>query len=287
MAADKNSFILYTDNKEMVENLSDEQAGKLFKHIFRYVNDENPITEDQIVNIAFIPIKQSFKRDLKKWEEKKINKTNGGKLGNLKRWNKDLYDKVTNEEITLKDAERIAQERKVSHSDKKESLREKKSDSVAVSDSVSVSVSVSDIIDKSIIIDEHEVIAKFNEITGKRTRTINGKVRGQLSQRIKDGYSLDEIYTAIANCHKDDFHKKNPQYLTLEFITRADKLDKWINSVEHKAIAKDGTKWMYPEYSDPKHPKFNLNFDYPIELEFEKDISEIIEMCKQGKFKKL
>ena len=79
MAENKNSFILYSDSKEVVEALTDEQAGKLLKHIFRYVNDENPVCDDQFVSLAFIPIKQSLKRDLKKWEGKQEQRIEAGK----------------------------------------------------------------------------------------------------------------------------------------------------------------------------------------------------------------
>jgi len=79
MAENKNSFILYSDSKEVVEALTDEQAGKLLKHIFGYVNDEAPICDDPFVNLAFIPIKQSLKRDLKKWEGKQEQRISAGK----------------------------------------------------------------------------------------------------------------------------------------------------------------------------------------------------------------
>jgi hypothetical protein len=79
MAENKNSFILYSDSKEVVEALTDEQAGKLLKHIFSYVNDEAPICNDPFVNLAFIPIKQSLKRDLKKWEGKQEQRTEAGR----------------------------------------------------------------------------------------------------------------------------------------------------------------------------------------------------------------
>ena len=68
MAENKKSFITYCEWQETFEELSDEDAGKLIKHIFKYVNDENPITDDLIVKLCFIPIKQTLKRDLKKYE---------------------------------------------------------------------------------------------------------------------------------------------------------------------------------------------------------------------------
>lgn len=79
MAKGKKSFVLYSDQKELFEHLSDEQAGKLIKHIFNYVNDENPTADDPLVDIAFIPIKQHLKRDLKNWEKKQKQRSEAGK----------------------------------------------------------------------------------------------------------------------------------------------------------------------------------------------------------------
>ena len=69
MATDKKSFLLYCDIIHTVNKLSDEQAGKLFKHILAYVNDLNPEPEDILTEIAFEPIKQSLKRDLVNYEK--------------------------------------------------------------------------------------------------------------------------------------------------------------------------------------------------------------------------
>ena len=86
MAENKKGFILYADQKELFTQLSDEQAGKLIKHIFRYVNDENPVSEDVIINIAFTPIKQHLKRDLDKFNETKERRSKAGKIGMANRW---------------------------------------------------------------------------------------------------------------------------------------------------------------------------------------------------------
>lgn len=68
MAENKKSFILYCDQKGVWDKLDNEQAGRLIKHVLAYVNDENPTAPDFITELAFEPIKQSLKRDLKKWE---------------------------------------------------------------------------------------------------------------------------------------------------------------------------------------------------------------------------
>ncbi len=82
MAENKNSFVLYSDQKELFEKLPDAEAGKLIKHIFKYVSDENPeIKENLLLEIAFESIKQSLKRDLKKYEAFRTKQSENGKLG--------------------------------------------------------------------------------------------------------------------------------------------------------------------------------------------------------------
>ena len=68
MAKEKKSFLLYVDLIHTIEKLNDEQTGRLFKHILRYVNDQNPEPQDQFTEVVFEPIKQSLKRDLVKCE---------------------------------------------------------------------------------------------------------------------------------------------------------------------------------------------------------------------------
>jgi len=83
MAKDKKSFVAYCDWLESFEELTDEEAGRLAKHLFRYVNDLNPEAPDKITKMCFIPIKQSLKRDLVKYEERaeraRLNGAKGGR----------------------------------------------------------------------------------------------------------------------------------------------------------------------------------------------------------------
>jgi hypothetical protein len=86
MAKDKKGFILYADQKALFDQLPNEKAGELIKFIFSYVNDENPISEDLIINLAFTPIQQQLKRDLLKYTETKEKRSEAGKAGANKRW---------------------------------------------------------------------------------------------------------------------------------------------------------------------------------------------------------
>jgi len=83
MAENKKSFVLYTDIIHVFSNLTDDEAGKLIKHLLAYVNDENPQTDNRIIQIAFEPIKLQLKRDLKHWESVINKRKDAGKLGGL------------------------------------------------------------------------------------------------------------------------------------------------------------------------------------------------------------
>lgn len=131
----KKSFLLYCDLIHTVNKLPNDKAGLLFKHILSYVNDENPETDDIVVDIAFEHIKQQLKRDLDKWEVTKENKSNAGRLGNLKRWYPDLYKKVMDNEITIDEAYDIASKTSQTDSNQSHPIA-----NIAVNDNVTVSV---------------------------------------------------------------------------------------------------------------------------------------------------
>jgi hypothetical protein len=92
MAKDKNSFLIYCDIIHTVDKLDDLQAGKLFKHLLKYVNDLNPVADDIVTEIAFEPIRQSLKRDLQKYETIRERNSENAK----KRWNATASDRIPN-----------------------------------------------------------------------------------------------------------------------------------------------------------------------------------------------
>lgn len=100
MAKDKKSFILYADQKALFDQLPDDKAGELIKFILSYVNDDNPQTDDLIINLAFTPIKQQLKRDLQKFEKTKESRSEAGKAGANKRWQNIANDSKRISSIT-------------------------------------------------------------------------------------------------------------------------------------------------------------------------------------------
>jgi hypothetical protein len=102
MADNKKGFVLYADQRSIVDMLPNEKAGELLKHIFAYVNDENPISPDPLVNLAFEPIKLQLKRDLKRWEDTRSQRSRAGQISAEKRkqQNQQMLTRVESVEQT-------------------------------------------------------------------------------------------------------------------------------------------------------------------------------------------
>jgi len=185
MADGKSSFVLYCDQKSTWDKLDDAQAGKLIKHIFAYVNDENPSAPDFVTELAFEPIKQMLKRDLRKWEKTTIKRSNAGKLGAEARW-----QTMANDGNAINDM--------ANDGNGCESMAK-------MADSVSVSVSVSDSVSERYSNEWSE----FWDTYGKKVDTKKCKEK---FQRLKP----DEVSAILAHVPKyvkatpDVKYRKNP-----------------------------------------------------------------------------
>lgn len=77
----KDTFILYTEQKEVIDKLSDEQAGKLIKAIYEYVETGEMPKLDNVLDLVIIPFKQNLDRNADKYEETKKKRSEAGKIG--------------------------------------------------------------------------------------------------------------------------------------------------------------------------------------------------------------
>lgn len=219
MADNKKSFVLYADYIHTARKLPKELQAELFMMILAYVNDENPTTDNLLVEIAFEPIKQSLKRDLKRWEELKNKRSEGGKKGMATRWSKEENDNslITKDNSLIQDKTEITPV----------------TVSVNVNDSVSVTVSDSELSkdnNNNLSVNWSKLLDQFNFITGKKIRVLSDKAKRQIKARLKDGYTKDDIVNAIVNCFNDSYHRDTGyKYLTPEFISRSDKMEKYAN----------------------------------------------------------
>jgi uncharacterized phage protein (TIGR02220 family) len=193
--------------------LPDDKAGQLIKHLFAYVNDENPETDDLLINAVFANIKATLKRDLKKWEEKSKK----------------------NQEIAFKRWQTKANERIEKDANACERIKPNANYADSVSDSVS-----DILIQPKVVINWDSLLTQFNNLTKREFKLINDATKKQILTRLKEGYTKEDLWNAIQNCYNDDFHKENNhKYLTLEFISRAKMMEKYsVDVVKSKKIDK-------------------------------------------------
>lgn len=210
MATGKKKVIVYTDWIEQFKDLTDEEAGKLIKHFFAYVNDLDP-KSDRLTELLFNPIKATLKRDLIAWESKqKINVENGKKGGRPKK--KETQKNPKNPNGLLKTQ---------NNPEKGVSV------SVSVNDSNNINTNNVESID-------FDVLLKFiNDSFSRQFRLINDKAKKQFKVRLKNGYTKEDIKQCIVNLKNNRYHKENGyQYCTPEFISRQDTLDKYSNTIQ-------------------------------------------------------
>lgn len=76
----RDSFVLFTEQKEVIKALSDENAGILFKGIYDYISGQTPEFND-LLKLVFIPIRQQLDRNAQKYEAIKEKRRIAGAKG--------------------------------------------------------------------------------------------------------------------------------------------------------------------------------------------------------------
>jgi hypothetical protein len=80
----QNSFILYLDSLDILDDMTTDQVGQLFLAIRDYKNGKEPKLS-KLLQIAFHPIKNYLDRDKEKWEEEIAKRKAAGRKGGLAR----------------------------------------------------------------------------------------------------------------------------------------------------------------------------------------------------------
>lgn len=100
--AKKDSFVLYTDQKAVLDKLSDEQAGKLIKAIYEYVENGEMPELDNVLDLVITPFKTVLDKDKAKYEEVSKARAEAGSRGGKAKESKHKQNKQlqTNESKT-------------------------------------------------------------------------------------------------------------------------------------------------------------------------------------------
>lgn len=103
MGKDQKGFVVYGDVQAVVDELNDEQTGKLFKAMLAYFATGKAPGLDGVLKYVWIPIKQQMDRDKKKYDAKceknreKIQKYWDNVKANTNEYNSiQMYSNATN-----------------------------------------------------------------------------------------------------------------------------------------------------------------------------------------------
>lgn len=225
MTKTKESFLLYKDSLNVLQHLSDEQAGQLFKAIAAYQNNEE-LDLDPMIQIAFSPFENHFKRDDKKYLEICEKRAKAGAAGGAKSKRGSKQNKQM-----LSSAE-IAKQTKAN-----------KADSDPDPDPESVPDPEPD--NKKPLPPEGGTVSKANQafsifqywcsVMGKNigSSKLTPKREKAINARLKDGYTPEQIKSAIDGCRADPFsmgkNDRQKPFNDIELICRTgEKLESFL-----------------------------------------------------------
>lgn len=111
----RKGFYTYADNLPLFDSLSYEERGILWTAIYHYhLGREIPEHDmDRLLTTFFEVFKNKLDADVAAHDKYIKTKSQNGKLGNLKKWNKDLYKLVKKDGLSIEEAYAI-HEKKVS-----------------------------------------------------------------------------------------------------------------------------------------------------------------------------
>jgi hypothetical protein len=199
----KKSFILYCDSLEIMDHLSNEQCGQLFRAIRDFNNGIEPDL-DFGLKMAFLPFQNQFKRDLEKYNSQcEINRANGRNGGRPK--------KTETTEPVHKKPNRTKPNQKNHDSD---------SDNENDNENETIQIPMEFV----------GLLDWFNQCFQKRSRVFPKSIVYKYKKLFVDGFNMDDVKTAMVNAKRDQFHIDSKfKHCTLEFFSRPDKIDRFSN----------------------------------------------------------
>ena len=240
----KNSFILYHNYREQLEDLTDEQVGKLFRAIFDYeIDDTLPEFTDKELKIAFKFIKVHLDNDREKYAEMCEKQ----KRNIQKRWNKNN----TNDTNVYGGIPKIPEYTK--HTD---------NDNVNDNDSDNDNVNVNDInIKEKIYKKEKYSIADIKKVCGQVSPVLlvrhnednNADYRlGVIHKELMQYMSLEEIEKLLL--HANQTYIVQPKYSNLDLV--------WVLNNSKKVLQAEPITDIQRE--EKEEPEYTVDGDYLI-----------------------
>lgn len=228
MADKRKSFIIHKDSLAVLDDLTDEQAGKLFRAIKSFHEGEE-VNLDSLLKIAFSPFKNQFIRDNEKYQSTCEKRAAAGKAGgkakasNLANASKDKQNLAN-----LADSDSKNKSKNESDSDNKSDSKNKTPVSAKANNSV------------------FEIFSYWKEVMKKTNQAKLTKERDKLIKaRLDEGYTVDQIKMAIYGCsvtpHNMGQNENGKRYDGIELICRSGShVERFANNAQSSQPAQVG-----------------------------------------------
>ena len=236
MSTSKKSFLLHIDSLEILDELTNEQCGLLFKAC-RDFNLGVEINLDPVLSLVFFSFKKQFERDGVKYQAiVDRNKVNGNKGGRPKKKPNPVEPKKPSGLID-------------------NPVEPKKADSVNDSDNDSDSDSKEIVTMSAKANDTLEIFNHWKSVMKKSNNSLlNTKRTKAITARLKEGYTVEQIKLAITGCsmtpHNMGQNDNGKKFDDLELICRngsnVERFAGNTGSVQKKDINSIGTDFTGP-----------------------------------------
>lgn len=229
MSTLRKSFIIHKDSLSVLDELSNEQAGLLFKAIKAFQNDED-IELDGLTKIAFSPFKNQFARD----NDKYVNLCEKNRLIAVKRHSTKSTSGTSGNDS-------LPSVTKSTDNDSKSKSKSKSDSNKDIKDLMSCKPDCVDIINH------------MNSVIGTKYKTSTKSHIQNISARLDEGHSVEDLKAVIDSKFKDwgnDPHMA--QYLRPATLFQTSKFQgyltasKTVGTGQHRDINEIGTDFSAP-----------------------------------------
>ena len=188
----KNSFLLYTDYLEHIQDLSLEQIGSLFIAIMKYQKEEELPELDAVTKMAFNFIRSQLDKDNEKYVETSERRREAGKLGGRPKAN--AFDK--NQEKAKK-----------ANGFSEKQTKAKKPDNDNEDDNENDNDNTDNVplpqVESRPAYPYEDIIDYLNQKAGTHFRHSSADTKKHIKARFNDGFTLEDFKTVIDKKSKE------------------------------------------------------------------------------------
>ena len=243
MANERPGFLLYFNQKTIIDELTDEEAGILFKALYEYENTKKIPKLNKILKIIFLQFKNILDNDEKKYEEKCLK----NKQNVEKRWNKSKDTTVY---------ERIRTDTNYTNINKNNNININKNRNKNRNINKNNNINTPKGVYSRVALDDtpifSEIIACFNKIGIKEESFVKNKkefhfknteANQKLIQKILDnGYTKEDIFDVIYLKYdqwieNDDKNKKDMSTYYRPSTILGEKFEEYLEEAKMKGIS--------------------------------------------------